>query len=196
MGNSLHEGHRARLRARFEETGLAGFQPHEILEMLLFYAIPRRDTNELAHRLMDTFGSLQEGILLLIVDHFHGGRIVDLGVLLDVLQLGIVSKGQEHQENDGQNGAGADEGSAAAALALAAVGNTAEQGQHEQGQNIVQGHDDTGCGLAEAELAGQGHGNGHIVNLPEGADQEKRKADKNGTLGIELHGVSSSLYVC
>ncbi|MBP3389041.1 MAG: RadC family protein [Clostridia bacterium] len=58
MGNSLHEGHRARLRARFEETGLAGFQPHEILEMLLFYAIPRRDTNELAHRLMDTFGSL------------------------------------------------------------------------------------------------------------------------------------------
>ena len=58
MGDSPHEGHRARLRARFEETGLAGFQPHEILEMLLFYAIPRRDTNELAHRLMDTFGSL------------------------------------------------------------------------------------------------------------------------------------------
>ena len=58
MGNSPHEGHRARLRARFEETGLSGFQPHEILEMLLFYAIPRRDTNELAHRLIDTFGCL------------------------------------------------------------------------------------------------------------------------------------------
>lgn len=60
MGDSVHDGHRARLRQRFAETGLAGFQPHEVLEMLLFYAIPRRDTNPLAHRLIDTFGGLHQ----------------------------------------------------------------------------------------------------------------------------------------
>ena len=60
MKNSApHEGHRARMRTRFRETGLVGFHPHEILEMLLFYAIPRKDTNEIAHKLLDEFGSLE-----------------------------------------------------------------------------------------------------------------------------------------
>lgn len=54
----LHDGHRKRLVQRFLEEGLDSFEPHNILEMLLFYAIPRKDTNELAHRLIDTFGSL------------------------------------------------------------------------------------------------------------------------------------------
>ncbi|MCQ2424094.1 MAG: hypothetical protein MJ088_04275 [Clostridia bacterium] len=53
-----HEGHRARLRCRFETEGLDEFEPHNVLELLLFYAIPRRDTNEIAHRLLDRFGSL------------------------------------------------------------------------------------------------------------------------------------------
>jgi DNA repair protein RadC len=60
MGESVHDGHRTRLRQRFAETGLVGFQPHEVLEMLLFYGIPRRDTNPLAHRLIDTFGGLHQ----------------------------------------------------------------------------------------------------------------------------------------
>lgn len=54
----LHDGHRARVRQRFLTEGLRGFESHQILEMLLFYGIPRRDTNELAHRLINTFGSL------------------------------------------------------------------------------------------------------------------------------------------
>lgn len=54
-----HEGHRARMRQRFLKTGLEGFAPHEALELLLFYAIPRRDVNPLAHRLLDTFGSFR-----------------------------------------------------------------------------------------------------------------------------------------
>ena len=58
MGESIHDGHRVRLRQRFAETGLTGFQPHEVLEMLLFYGIPRRDTNPLAHELIRHFGSL------------------------------------------------------------------------------------------------------------------------------------------
>ena len=54
----MHEGHRQRLRERFEKEGLSHFQPHEILELLLAFAIPRRDTNPTAHRLLDRFGSL------------------------------------------------------------------------------------------------------------------------------------------
>jgi len=54
----LHKGHRERLRARFLEGGLDDFEDHQILELLLFYVIPRLDTNPLAHRLMKRFGSL------------------------------------------------------------------------------------------------------------------------------------------
>ncbi len=58
----IHEGHRARMKKRLLESGEMGFADHELLEMLLYYAIPRRDTNELAHRLLKQFGSLQ-GVL-------------------------------------------------------------------------------------------------------------------------------------
>ena len=54
----LHDGHRERLRARFAEHGLESFNELNALELLLCYAIPRRDTNEIAHRLLDAFGSL------------------------------------------------------------------------------------------------------------------------------------------
>ncbi|MEA4822669.1 MAG: JAB domain-containing protein [Clostridiaceae bacterium] len=55
---NLHEGHRSRLKERFAESGLDGFEAHQVLELLLFYTIPRRDTNEIAHRLLRRFGSL------------------------------------------------------------------------------------------------------------------------------------------
>jgi len=58
----MHEGHRSRLKNRFLEDGLDGFQDHQILELLLFYAIPRKDTNELAHSLINQYGSLS-GVL-------------------------------------------------------------------------------------------------------------------------------------
>ena len=47
------------MRRRFAQTGLSGFADHEALELLLFYAIPRRDTNPLAHRLLERYGSLE-----------------------------------------------------------------------------------------------------------------------------------------
>lgn len=53
-----HDGHRKRLKARFVKTGLDDFEPHNILELLLFYSVPRKDTNPLAHRLVNRFGSL------------------------------------------------------------------------------------------------------------------------------------------
>lgn len=50
--------HRSRLKRRFLNTGLTAFEPHNILELLLFYAIPRADTNKIAHALINKFGSL------------------------------------------------------------------------------------------------------------------------------------------
>lgn len=59
---TMHEGHRHRLRERFRREGLENFEPHEVLELLLFYARARGDVNPLAHALLDTFGSLR-GVL-------------------------------------------------------------------------------------------------------------------------------------
>lgn len=57
---NIHDGHRQRLRDSFRKEGLAGFDAIRSLELLLQYAIPRRDVNPLAHALLDRFGSLQE----------------------------------------------------------------------------------------------------------------------------------------
>ena len=54
----VHEGHRQRLRDRFLQDGLNGFAPHEVLELMLCYAIPQKDVNPLAHALLKHFGSL------------------------------------------------------------------------------------------------------------------------------------------
>ncbi len=55
---AVHDGHRARRKRLFRENGLDAFADHEVLELLLFYAIPRADVNPVAHRLIDRFGSL------------------------------------------------------------------------------------------------------------------------------------------
>ena len=58
MADSIHQGHRRRMRERFLKTEQQGCQPHELLEILLYYGIPRVDTNPIAHELMNRFGSL------------------------------------------------------------------------------------------------------------------------------------------
>lgn len=59
---SVHDGHRSRKKEQYRRLGLHGMADHEVLELLLYYAIPRRDTNEIAHRLLKSFGSL-DGVL-------------------------------------------------------------------------------------------------------------------------------------
>ncbi len=60
MDKNTHSGHRERMRSRYLNAGnLDGFDEHQILEMLLFYAIPRKDTNEIAHKMIKEFGSLE-----------------------------------------------------------------------------------------------------------------------------------------
>ena len=55
---NIHAGHRTRLRERYARSGLDDFADHEVVELLLTYAIPRIDVNEHAHRLIDRFGSV------------------------------------------------------------------------------------------------------------------------------------------
>ena len=55
-----HKNHRNRLRIRYQKYGLASFEEHNILELLLFHSIPRADTNGIAHELINTFGSLYD----------------------------------------------------------------------------------------------------------------------------------------
>ena len=61
--SNIHEGHRKRLRESYiKSNGSDALRDHQLLELLLFYAIPRRDVNPLAHRLVNRFGSLR-GVL-------------------------------------------------------------------------------------------------------------------------------------
>ena len=57
---SIHDGHRQRLKERFAKDGLDGFEPHQVLELLLFYCVPRKDTNPIAHELIKRFGTVDD----------------------------------------------------------------------------------------------------------------------------------------
>ena len=54
----MHKDHRKHTKDRFLSEGLDSFEPHNELELLLFYSIPQKDTNETAHMLINRFGSL------------------------------------------------------------------------------------------------------------------------------------------
>ena len=55
----VHDGHRERMEQKLLEQGLDVFDDHNVLELLLFYSVPRKDMNPLAHELLNTFGSLE-----------------------------------------------------------------------------------------------------------------------------------------
>lgn len=57
-----HEGHRKRLKERYKKEGLENFEPHQVLELMLFYCMAQTDTNPLAHKLIREFGSFS-GVL-------------------------------------------------------------------------------------------------------------------------------------
>ncbi len=57
---AVHDGHRERLKERFRSEGLDGFTEVQVLELLLFYCVPRKDTNEIAHALLERFGTLAQ----------------------------------------------------------------------------------------------------------------------------------------
>ena len=59
---NIHAGHRERVKNGVAEHGFQQLEDHKLLELLLFYSIPREDTNELAHRLLNEFGGIS-GVL-------------------------------------------------------------------------------------------------------------------------------------
>lgn len=59
LASEVHKGHRKRVIERFVNFGFDSFAEHEVLEMLLFYSIPRKNTNPIAHKLVSQFGSLK-----------------------------------------------------------------------------------------------------------------------------------------
>lgn len=76
MAEQLHEGHRARMKAKFaKELTLKSFEEHEILEMLLFYCYSRCNTNQIAHQLINRFGSLS-GVLNASFEELKASKII------------------------------------------------------------------------------------------------------------------------
>ena len=54
----VHKNHRSRMRKKFRENGFDGFAEHEILEMLLYYSVPRMNTNPLAHKILNKYKTI------------------------------------------------------------------------------------------------------------------------------------------
>ena len=57
---NIHSGHRKRVKANVIKNGFSQLEEHKLLELMLFYSIPREDTNEIAHKLINHFGSFEE----------------------------------------------------------------------------------------------------------------------------------------
>lgn len=62
MDKNLHKDHRQRVRTRYLSTGISAMPEHNIIEFLLFFGVPYKDTNDMAHELIDRFGDLN-GVL-------------------------------------------------------------------------------------------------------------------------------------
>ena len=108
----VHDGHRDRLRQSYLEHGLMSMNDINALELLLFYAIPRRDTNEIAHRLLDRFGSL-DGVFsasaeeLQEVEGIGENAAALLTLIPEIMKKSRVSKAREIRQIRSSDDAGA-----------------------------------------------------------------------------------------
>lgn len=82
-----HDGHRERLKTRAWEDGLLNLPPHEVIELLLYYSIPRQNVNMLAHRLIERFGSVK-GVLKASYDELYSLAGVGDSVALSLNAFG------------------------------------------------------------------------------------------------------------
>ena len=76
MEKQSYIGHRERIKNKFKKEGLKPFLDHEVLELLLTYSIPRKDTKKLAWDLLKNFGSLSE---VLEASNFELQKVKGLG---------------------------------------------------------------------------------------------------------------------
>ncbi|MBR7074511.1 MAG: DNA repair protein RadC [Oscillospiraceae bacterium] len=108
----VHDGHRDRLRQSYLEHGLMSMNDINALELLLFYAIPRRDTNEIAHRLLDRFGSLDNVFSapaeeLQEVEGIGENAAALLTLIPEIMKKSRVSKAREIRQIRSSDDAGA-----------------------------------------------------------------------------------------
>ena len=94
-----HSGHRQRLKNRVKKYGLNSLEEHEVLELMLMYAIPRKNTNHIAHELLNKFGSLSAVIdadinQLKLINGLGEESSFFLTVLRDFLHMYLENKKQ------------------------------------------------------------------------------------------------------
>lgn len=108
----VHDGHRERLRKSYLEHGLMRMNDINALELLLFYAIPRRDTNEIAHHLLERFGSLDAVFTapveeLCEVDGIGESAAALITLIPDIMKKSRLSKAREIRQIRSSEDAGA-----------------------------------------------------------------------------------------
>lgn len=96
-----HSGHRARVKARFLREGLDAFEDHNALELLLFYAVPQRDTNELAHKLISSFGSFSAVFDAPVESLMQVGGIKENAAVLIKLMPALYGKYAQNKQSAG-----------------------------------------------------------------------------------------------
>ena len=86
---NLHEGHRDRMKSEFLEYGLENMSKHKIIELLLFYSVPRCDVNNLAHELINKYKTIS-GVLDAPVDElikFKGITLNNVGIIKMIMPI-------------------------------------------------------------------------------------------------------------
>ena len=115
---------------------------------------------------------------------------------LDLYGLVVVGEGERDEREGGDDRAEEDVRRAAAGLRLRLVRQSAEQRQEEQGEDVVEGHDDAGPCLGQSELVDEDLGDDGVVGLPEHRNEEERDADEEYFLVVELHIKSPESSFC
>ena len=89
---NIHTEHRRRVKNRFRNEGLDHFEELHALELLLFYGLPREDTNPIAHDLLNKFGSLRNVLEAPVEQLMTVHKIGEHAAILLSLVKGIAQK--------------------------------------------------------------------------------------------------------
>ncbi len=91
-GENIHSGHRQRMRERIKKYGAESLEDHELLEVLLYYCIPRKNTNPIAHSLLKEFGNFYELFTADYLDIADKGEISENAALFLTLTTEVAKR--------------------------------------------------------------------------------------------------------